>query len=384
MKFQCGQEALADALATVGRVVPGKPSLPVLNNVLLETDGSDCVRVTASNLELTVSRRLRATVKADGRTTAPARLLAEYVALLDRGKQVSLQLNSTGHKLHLACERYEANVATISADEFPSDVPIVDAAHVEIDGSVLKAAIEQVLFAVATDDTRPVLAGVLLRVEAGVLTLAAADGYRVSVRMVLLPDTTTRASWIVPAHALAEVARSLSSAPGLPVIVSGSVSNNRLHVALGDINVMARLIEGQFPDFERVVPRTPPTAIIVGRSDLLQATRAAAVFARTDSNIVRLQCTAPPDNGAPALGQVIVKSTSAELGDNVGQLEASVRGENAEIAFNGRYLRDALEALDSPQVSLQLSGGTSPGILRPVGDMESAHLQLLMPMVTAA
>jgi DNA polymerase III subunit beta len=155
MKLQCSQEALADALATVERVVPGKPRLPVLSNVLLETDGSDCLRVTATNLNLTVSRRLRAAVKADGRTTAPARLLAEYVALLDRGKQVSLQLNSTGHKLHLSCERYEANVAMIAAAEFPSDVPIVDAAHVEIDGPVLKAAIEQVLFAVATDDARP-------------------------------------------------------------------------------------------------------------------------------------------------------------------------------------------------------------------------------------
>src|SRR5579864_5493331 len=296
MKLQCAQEALADALATVGRVVPGKPSLPVLNNVLLETDGSDCLRVTATNLDLTVSRRLRATVKADGRTTAPARLLAEYVALLDHGKQVALQLNSTGHKLHLACERYEANVATIGADEFPSDAPIIDGAHVELDGSVFKAAIEQVLFAVATDDTRPVLAGVLVRIEAGVLTLAAADGYRLSVRTVLLPDTTTRVSWIVPAHALAEIARSLPSAPRLPVTMNASASNDRLHVTLGDVEVSARLIEGQFPDFERVVPRSPSTTIILGRLDLLQATRAAGVFARTDSNIVRLDCTAPPDD----------------------------------------------------------------------------------------
>src|SRR5579864_3460312 len=198
MKLQCAQEALADALATVGRVVPGKPSLPVLNNVLLETDGSDCLRVTATNLDLTVSRRLRATVKADGRTTAPARLLAEYVALLHHGKQVALQLNSTGHKLHLACERYEANIATIAADEFPSNPVITDAVRIEIDGSVLNAAIQHVLFAAASDDTRPVLAGILVRLDAGVLTLAAADGYRLSVRTVLLADTTTRASWIVP------------------------------------------------------------------------------------------------------------------------------------------------------------------------------------------
>ena len=383
MKLQCSQEALADALATVGRVVPGKPTLPVLSNVLIETDGSDCLRVTATNLDISVSRRLRATVKSDGRTTAPARLLAEYVALLDHGKQVALQLNSTGHKLHLACERYEANIATIAADEFPSNPVITDTICIEVDGSVLKAAIQHILFAAASDDTRPVLAGILVRLDAGVLTLAAADGYRLSVRTVLLPDTTTRVSWIVPAHALAEIARSLPSAPGLPVTMNASASNDCLHVALGDVEVSARLIEGQFPDFERVVPRSPSTTIILGRLDLLQATRAAGVFARTDSNIVRLDCTAPPDDGTPALGEVLVKSASAEMGDNIGQLEASVRGASVQIAFNGRYLRDALEGVDTTQVSLQLTGGASPGIIRPVGDLESAHLQLLMPMMAA-
>jgi DNA polymerase-3 subunit beta len=383
MKLECLQEALSDALATVGRVVPSKATLPVLGNVLLETDGADCLRLTATNLDLSVSRRVRATVKSQGRTTAPARLLAEYVALLDRGNQGSLQLNSSGHKLQLACERYEANVATISADEFPDNPAITDAVRIEIDGSVLKSAIQHVLFAAASDDTRPVLAGVLVRVETGVLTLAAADGYRLSVRTVLLPDTTTRVAWIVPAHALAEIARSLSSAPGLPVAMSATPSNDRLHVALGDMEVSARLIEGQFPDFERIVPRAPSTSIILGRLDLLQATRAAGVFARTDSNIVRLECTVPPDDGTPALGEVLVKSASAEMGDNVGQLEASVRGTTVEIAFNGRYLRDALEAVDSRQVSLQLTGAASPGIIRPVGDLESAHMQLLMPMMVA-
>src|SRR5439155_8238147 len=127
-----------------------------------------------------------------------------------------------------------------------------------------------------------------------------------------------------PGHAIAEIARSLSSAPGLPVAMSATASNDPLHVALGHVEVSARLIEGQFPDFERIIPGAPSTSIILGRLDLLQATRAAGVFARTDSNIVRLECTAPLDDGTPALGEVLVKSASAEMGDNVGQVEASV------------------------------------------------------------
>jgi DNA polymerase III subunit beta len=380
MKFQCTQEALAEALATVGRVVPGKSTLPVLTNVLLEAEPGDGLRLVATNLDLTVARRIRASVTNGGRTTVPARLLADYVALLDRGKQVSLNLTSTGHKLHLACDRYEANIATLPADDFPPASAVDGTIHFEVDGAVLKTAIEQVVFAAAADDARPVLAGVLIRLEAGILTLAAADSFRLAVRTVMLAESTTRAAWIVPARTLVEVAHSLSPAPGLPVIFSGTAGAHHVHIALGDVDMTSRLIDGQFPDFERIIPGSGATSVILGTADLLRATRAAAVFARDNSNIVRLECTPPPEDGTPALGQVLVKAASAEMGDNVGQLDASVRGDAGQISFNGRYLRDALEVIGSAQVGLQLTGDQRPSVLRPVGDLETAHLQIIMPM----
>ena len=384
MKLQCAQEALAGALATVGRVVPGKSTLPVLTNLLLEADPADGLRLIATNLDLTVSHRVRASVSTAGRTTVPARLLADYVALLDRGKQVSLSLTSSGHKLHLACDRYEANISTLPADDFPTTPTVNSTIRIEVDGAVFRTAIEQVVFAAAPDDTRPVLAGALLRLDTGLLTLAAADGFRLAVRTVTLADTTTRAAWIVPARTLVEVAHSLPSAPGLPVTLSGTVGDHQLHVALGEVEIISRLIDGQFPDYERIIPRESTTTIILSTADLLRATRVAAVFARDNSNVVRLECTPPPEDGTPALGQVLVKAASAEMGDNVGQLDASVRGDSGQIAFNGRYLRDALEVLGSPQVGLQLSGSQRPGVLRPVGDLESAHLHVIMPLSNTA
>ncbi len=384
MKLQCAQEALAGALATVGRVVPGKSTLPVLTNLLLEADPADGLRLIATNLDLTVSRRVRASVSTAGRTTVPARLLADYVALLDRGKQVSLSLTSSGHKLHLACDRYEANISTLPADDFPTTPTVNSTIRIEVDGAVFRTAIEQVVFAAAPDDTRPVLAGALLRLDTGLLTLAAADGFRLAVRTVTLADTTTRAAWIVPARTLVEVAHSLPSAPGLPVTLSGTAGDHQLHVALGEVEIISRLIDGQFPDYERIIPRESTTTIILSTADLLRATRVAAVFARDNSNVVRLECTPPPEDGTPALGQVLVKAASAEMGDNVGQLDASVRGDSGQIAFNGRYLRDALEVLGSPQVGLQLSGSQRPGVLRPVGDLESAHLHVIMPLSNTA
>jgi len=384
VKVQCAQEALADALATVGRVVPGKSTLPVLTNLLLEADPADGLRLIATNLDLTVSRRVRASVSTAGRTTVPARLLADYVALLDRGKQVSLSLTSSGHKLHLACDRYEANISTLPADDFPTTPTVNSTIRIEVDGAVFRTAIEQVVFAAAPDDTRPVLAGALLRLDTGLLTLAAADGFRLAVRTVTLADTTTRAAWIVPARTLVEVAHSLPSAPGLPVTLSGTVGDHQLHVALGEVEITSRLIDGQFPDYERIIPRESTTTIILSTADLLRATRVAAVFARDNSNVVRLECTPPPEDGTSALGQVLVKAASAEMGDNVGQLDASVRGDSGQIAFNGRYLRDALEVLGSPQVGLQLSGSQRPGVLRPVGDLESAHVHVIMPLSNTA
>ena len=351
-----------------------------LTNVLLEADPADGLRLVATNLDLTVSRRVRATVSVAGRTTVPARLLADYVALLDRGKQVSLSLTSSGHKLHLACDRYEANISTLPADDFPTTPAVDGTIRIQVGGAVLKTAIDQVVFAAAPDDTRPVLAGVLLRLDTGTLTLAAADGFRLAVRTVSLTDTATRATWIVPARTLVELAHSLPSTPDLPVALTGTAGDHQLHVDLGDVEITSRLIDGQFPDYERIIPRDSTTTIILGTVDLLRATRVAAVFARDNAHVVRLECTPPPEDGTPALGQVLVKATSAEMGDNVGQLDASVRGDAGQIAFNGRYLREALEVLGSPQVGLQLSGSQRPGVLRPVGDLESNHLHVIMPL----
>lgn len=380
MKLQCEQEALAEALTTVGRAVSTKATLPILGNVLLEAEPVGALRLVATNLDLTISRRIPAGVSVPGRITVPARLLSDYVALLDKSKQVSLSVGSKGGKLHLLCERYEANIATLPADDFPA-VPATDREPcLEVDGAVLKAAIDQVVFAVAPDDTRPVLAGVLIRLEAGNLTLAAADGFRLAVRSVEMPRTGASSAWIVPARTLLEVSRCLLPVPGLPVALRGSVTDHHLHIGMGNTEITTRLIEGQFPDYERIIPRDCATTVIINSADFLRATRVASVFARDNAHIVRLECTPSVEDGAPIPGRITVASTSAELGDNAGQLEANVSGDDVQIAFNGRYLRDALEALDSPQVALQFSGRSRPGVLRPVGELETAYLQIIMPL----
>ena len=381
MKLECLQENLAEGLAVVGRVVPTKSTLPVLSNVLVAAREVE-LQLAATNLELAVAHRVPASVSHPGEITLPARLLADYVALLDHGQKVALDLNEKTHKVHLACGRYEANIAGIDAEDFPPIPSVSGGVSFQIAAPALKEAINQVVFAAAPDDTRPVLAGVLMRLGAGSLTLAAADGFRLAVRSIDLPEGAPDLQMIVPARTLAEVARLLPSDEAEEVSTSTTPGGNQVYFAFGKTEVTSRLIDGQFPDYQRIIPNDAKTNVVLSTNDFLRATRAAAVFARDNSNIVRLECTPSKEEAELALGSVLVKSTSAEMGDNEGHLDASISGDEAQIAFNGKYLRDALEAIESQQVSLQITGPSSPGILQPVGE-PNGYLHVIMPMHVA-
>jgi DNA polymerase-3 subunit beta len=381
MKLECLQENLAEGLAVVGRVVPTKSTLPVLSNVLVAAREAE-LQLAATNLELAVAHRVPASVSHPGEITLPARLLADYVALLDHGQKVALDLNEKTHKVHLACGRYEANIAGIDAEDFPPIPSVSGGASFRLSAAALKEAINQVVFAAAPDDTRPVLAGVLMRLGAGSLTLAAADGFRLAVRSVDLPEGAPDLQMIVPARTLAEVSRLLPGDEAEEVSISTTPGGNQVYFAFGKTEVTSRLIDGQFPDYQRIIPSDARTSVVLSTNDFLRATRAAAVFARDNSNIVRLECTPSKEEAELALGSVLVKSTSAEMGDNEGHLDASINGDEAQIAFNGKYLRDALEAIESQQVSLQITGPSSPGILKPVGE-PNGYLHVIMPMHVA-
>ena len=382
MKLECLQENLAEGLTVVGRVVPTKSTLPVLSNVLLSTRDGE-LQLTANNLELSVAHRVPAAIAREGEITLPSRLLSDYVALLDHGQKVELDLNSKTHKVHLACGRYEANVAGIDAEDFPPIPAVSGGTSFSIPAGLLKEAINEVVFAAAPDDTRPVLAGVLLKMGGGSLTLAAADGFRLAVRTVELPEAGPDLQMIVPAKTLIEVARLLSSAADDDQVAINTTPNgNQIYFAFGKTEITSRLIEGQFPDYQRIIPPDAKTKVKVSTSDFLRATRAAAVFARDNSNIVRLECSPSKEDAELALGSILVKSTSAEMGDNEGTLDATVVGDDTQIAFNGRYLRDALEAISTPKVLLQITGPSSPGIIRPSGE-PNGYLHVIMPMHVA-
>ncbi len=379
MRVTCLPEKLNEGLATVGRVVSTKSPLPVLGNVLLQTDGGQ-LKLAATNLELTVIGWVGAKVEEEGAITLPSRLLADYVGLLSAGEP--LQIEVKGKRAHLSCGRFEATISGIDAEEFPAIPAISGGATLKIAAPTLKEAIGQVVFAAAPDESRPVLAGVLVTIQEGRLTLAAADGFRLAVRKVDVsesdaPDLTM----IVPAKALIEVARGLPNDAEELVEIAVTPDQSQVLFRHRQAEVMSRLIEGQFPDFNRIIPRESKTRVTLQTADFLRATKAAQVFARDNSMIVRLNLV-PAEGGDEALGKVTVAATSAEIGENTGDVDASVEGDAMQVAFNGRYLRDALEALDATQTFIEVSGPASPGVIRPASG-PNGYLHVIMPMHVA-
>ncbi len=397
MKVSCLQENLAKGLSIVGRAVATRSTLPVLGNILLATDNGR-LKLAATNLEIGITHWIGAKVEAEGAITVPARQLTDYVNSLPPDR-IDIELNERTQTLHLKCARYDANIKGVDASEFPviptvseetspdgAPLPSRDVPKISIEPDVLREMIEQATFAAATDDSRPVLTGVFAKFDKSpdpakgkTATFAAADGFRLSVRNTSLtssPDTPVTV--IIPARALIEVSR-ITGDQEEPVQVAITENRSQILFHLANTDVVSQLIDGNFPDYNQILPKSFTTRTVMNTSDLQSAVRAAAVFARDASNIVRLnvQPVAGPTTEMGA-GKVVVAATSAETGDNVGEIDAQVNGDPIEIAFNARFLGDVLNVLHTPQVMLETNSPASPGVVKPVGREDFTHV--IMPM----
>jgi DNA polymerase-3 subunit beta len=376
MKISCLQENLAKGLATVGRAVATRSTLPVLSNILIESDEGR-LRLAATNLEIGVSCWIGAQVEEEGSTTSPARLLTEFVNSLPPGR-IDMELAERTESLNLKCARFEANIKGIQASEFP-EVPTAESIggqdNLHLQAETFRRMIDQVVFAAATDESRPILTGVLAKFHQGGLTLAAADGFRLSVTSADVGvDLDETASVIIPARALAELSR-ISADQEDPIELIITPQRNQILFHLSNTDLVSQLIEGNFPDYNQIVPKSHTTRTIVSTQDLLKAVKVAFLFARDAANIIRFNIL-PGNELTP--GQMIVTGTSAEFGDNVSELDASIEGDGVEIAFNARYMIDALSVAGTPEVALETSTPSSPGMIRPVGAND--FLCVIMPM----
>ncbi|HEY6057492.1 MAG TPA: DNA polymerase III subunit beta [Candidatus Limnocylindrales bacterium] len=372
MKLSLMQENLARGLQVVSRAVSTRSTLPVLANVLLRTEDAG-LKLTATNLEIGITYWVPGKIDADGATTVPARLLTDIVNSLPAGERVDLELQA-GESLRIRSGRFETHVKGIDADEFPAIPSAGERPTTRIAQKVLRAGLEETIFAAATDEARPILTGVLARFEGDHLTLAAADNYRIAVKTLEILDPVEDTSIVVPARSLAELSRILADVDD-PVEVVLSPSRNQILFHLEGIDLVSRLIDGQFPPYQQVLPKSHTTRAVIEREELLKAVRLAALIASSSANIVKLQVGIDGETG-------LTVSANAEIGDNEGRVEAAVEGDGTTIAFNARYLTDVLQNVDTEQFALELNGPLSPGVFRPVGDERYVHV--VMPVRTTS
>ena len=373
MKLSCLQENLSPGLSVVQRAVATRTTLPITQNVLLSTDNSR-LKLAATNLEIAISTWIGAQVEEEGSITIPARLLTEFVNSLPQERiDVSLVPQPLG--LELSCARFEAHINGQDADDFPP-IPTVESGVIgKISSEVLKDAITHVAFAAATEDSRPVLTGVKVELTGDDFTFAAADGFRLAVYKGKLAEAVAEdVSFLIPARVLQEVNRLIGSQDE-PIEFTVTPSKSQALFRLDNVEVLSQLVQGTFPNYDNLIPDKYETRAVVDQEAFLRATRTASIFARDGSGIVRVNVMAGENDSG---GKLAISSRAEEVGDNQGEIDATVEGQESKIAFNSKYLGEVLDVLGNGEIAVETTTPSSPGVIRPLN--KEGYVHVVMPM----
>ena len=364
MNIHVLQENLLKALTRITRVVPPRPQLPILQNIKLVSTKQG-LEITATNMETTETIWVGSKTEKEGEVCVSARILTEFVASLP---PETVQLIVADETLRVSCGKFTAELPTVNAREFPQKPELSTKDASAIDKGKLGGVLASVLFAAATDEGRPVLTGVRI-VEEGEKTLfVATDGYRLSLRRVELPVGNLSGS-IIPAKALSEVVRLSGEEKEEKEVQIGLAGGNQAGFIIGDTTLCTRVIDGEYPNFERIIPKTFTTRALIEKEPFLHAVKSAAIFARDNANIVRMQL----ENQ-----QITVSANAAQTGKNAVEISAKIDGDGGEIAFNSRFLLDFLTNFSESEFLFEMTGSLNSGLFRPVKD--DGFIHIIMPV----
>jgi len=372
MKLTVSQAQLAHGLGLVSRAVSPRSTLPVLGNILIATDEGR-LRLSATNLELGITCWIGAQIEEEGSVTIPARIFGDLVSTLP-GDKVSLALTTRTQTLNIRSGTSNFDIKGIEASEFPP-MPTPDlSTGVELNVSDFKEMIQQVSFAASTDEARPVLQGVQLEINENQISLAATDGFRISVRSAELSSAVANpVKVIIPARSLSELARiAINGDETVAMVVPQDRGQAIFH--LKDAELVTQLIEGNFPDYRAIIPRSFKTRTVISTSEFLKACRQAEIIAREGNYVIRLKMQ--PQEGGP--GTLEFTTQSEETGSGEVVVDANIEGPELLIAFNVRFLSEVLEVIGSPNTILETNQNNTPGLISPVGDETYKHV--IMPM----
>jgi len=364
MKLSCLQENLNKGLSIVNRFVSGKPQLPVLANVLFEAKEGR-LKLKATNLESGITLEVGARIDEEGEIAVSSKTLTELINSLPPTK---LELSTEEKNLKIISEKSQTIINSFPVEEFPPLPSSVGNPTFSFETKNFLMPISQVAFAAAQDESRPVLSGVKIISNGKGLILAATDGFRLSVKKIEEPMGTV-ADLIIPARTLVELARILDEEKEEKFALEINKEGNQVIFSLKNAEIVSRLLEGQFPDFEKIIPQGFTSQAIVAKEELLAAIRTATIFAREAANVVKFEIRN---------SKFEIMANAPEVGENVTVIEAKTEGEEGEIAFNSRFLLDFLNVVPQEEVVFEMTGPLSPGVFKPVDD--ESFLHIIMPV----
>jgi DNA polymerase-3 subunit beta len=361
MKLQVTQENLNKALGTVARVANTRGTLPVLANVLIKTVNNR-LSIAATNLDIAITHYIGSKVSEEGSITVPARLMQDFVSSLPSGV---IDLNLDEYKLNISTDQYQSVINGVSAEEFPVMPAIENGKTWTVSGSQLKKSLQQVVMAASTDEARPVLTGVLLHTNDGKLFMAATDSYRLAEKQ--LGDNTEEISLLVPVSAMQDLLRILSDFEGEVEVTS---DEQQILFRVGDVELVARLIEGKYPDYRKLIPQDFAVTANLKRADFLNVTKVSSLFARESAGSITINVDEETQN-------LSIRSVASQLGENTATANAKVTGTGV-ITLNSRYLMDALHALNGDDVIFSFNGKLEPTVIRDPSAEDYTHI--IMPL----
>lgn len=361
MKLTVTQENLSRALATVSRIASSRGSLPILSNVLLRTENNQLL-VAATNLDVAISETIGAKIKTEGSITVPARLMQDYVSSLPSG---TLTFEVVDSKLKLTTEHHSSSINGTPADDFPVMPTIENGNSLQLTGSDLKSALQQVLFAASSDDARPVLTGLYLHTLNGKLYAAATDSYRLAEKVIGTQEKDV--NLLLPASSLQDVLRVMRDDIAT---VGVQYDEQQARFSVGSVELVTRLIDGKYPDYRKLLPKDYTTTAVLNRADLQEITKVSSLFAREAAGGVTVSISEEKK-------EVSIRSIASQVGENNAVAEAEITGD-AVITMNSRYILDALGAFEGNKTQINVNGKLDPCVLTDPDNDD--YLHVVMPV----
>ncbi|MFA5358594.1 MAG: DNA polymerase III subunit beta [Patescibacteria group bacterium] len=385
MKFSCTQENFNQGLLIASHIATKNVNLPILNNILIKAEDG-LIKISTTNLEIGVTCFVRGKVEENGEFTLPARVLADYINLLPREK-IDLELKEDQIKIN--CSNHQTTIKGEAASEFPLIPQIKKTIPYSIKPNEFLRGIQQVVFATAISEARPEISGVFMYFdnENKKLIMAATDSYRLAEKKINLSkisEENKEKKVVLPTKTLQEIQRILSvinkekdNDGGEEDFLDIYLNENQILFVYNNIELISRVIEGQYPNYSAIIPNSYKTQMIIHTDDLTKAVKSASLFVKSGINDISLQLK--PE------AELIISSINAQIGENTSSLEANINGEQNEVVLNYRYLLDGLTAINTSEALVEVTDNNTPVIIKPVlasaqEGVDRDYLYLIMPI----